>query len=85
MITPIVRAQTAPLNTAEAREQDDDAADQVDPPPRGRVELEHVVGGDRVELVLDDAREPASAWKDPIRIIMTPANAVQPTAPLLRS
>jgi hypothetical protein len=78
----------------EAGEQDDEATDQVDPSPGGGVEMQEVdVAGrfgpgcrdDAVELVLDDPRQPAMAWKTPIMISMIAANVIQPTAAVLLS
>jgi uncharacterized membrane protein HdeD (DUF308 family) len=50
---------------AQARGEDGDADDQVDPAPGGDVEVECVVACDDVELVVEDGDEPREDLEDP--------------------
>jgi hypothetical protein len=56
------------------------AEHQVDPAPGGGVELEQVVAGLDVELVLEDADQALQAWNTPTMSIMIAANRMNPTA-----
>ena len=80
-----VRAQVRPGQQSPAGEGHDQAEDQVRPAPSGGVELEGVVAGGDIELVLKDGHQPLQRLETPTMIIMIAANKMKPTAHPLAS